>query len=177
MPGFVQVVITGDFAKTEAQLDALRHRLSDLTDLNEEIGAYLVSSTRNRIYSTKKAPDGTPWAADSELTVALKGNGSVLYDTGELASSLRVSDADRGGVTVVADAPYAGYVQNGRSKTRGWIGTNKITARRPFEIKSDQPVPARPFMGISAENKRRIAKMVKDHIAQSTVDDDWGFGG
>ena len=165
MAAFLELAITADFAKTQKQLEQMANQVSHLTEFNREVGAYLVNVARNRIYTTKKDPDGKPWAKLSELTRALKGNGSILFQTGELASEIRVTDADDSGVIVEALAKnsrgeaYAGYVQMGRSKTRG-------------RFKSDNPVPARAFLGISDTNRHKIAQMLRKHIRENLSNSD-----
>lgn len=152
MAAFFQFAIAADFAKTQEQVGLLKRRVENLEGLHAEIGQYLVNAIRNRLYSTKTAPDGTRWADNSEVTKRLKGGSSVLYQSGELISSIRAT-ADSRGAAVVANAPYASVHQNGYSPTKGMIPGKEI--------------PARPFMGISAANRTRIARMVNAHITNN----------
>lgn len=168
MPAILTIAATGSFTKTQGQLADLAERVDNLSDFNEEVGAYLVNAARNRIYSTKTAPDGTRWPENTALTKTLKGSGSTLIQSGELASSIRVTDADQGGVTVKADKPYAAPVQEGQRRMKG---------RYRSKTKAEPQVPGRAFMGISDTNRKRIAKMLRAHIAENLRDDDLGFGG
>ncbi|WP_370201653.1 phage virion morphogenesis protein [Bradyrhizobium elkanii] len=54
---------------------------------------------------------------------------------------------------VVSDAKYSSYVQDGVKNSRG-----------KYKKKTTPHSPARPFMGFSAENARRISKMIRDHL-------------
>jgi len=54
-----------------------------------EVGEMLVAST-HRGFQEEKAPDGTPWAPNSPVTIARKGHGRVLFHTGRLIGSIQV---------------------------------------------------------------------------------------
>jgi phage virion morphogenesis protein len=134
--------------------DLLKH-LSNLSPVWEEAAEYMKRSTINRILRSKRSPSGERWAALSELTIALKGHVRQLFETGELAQSVKVSDVSDGGFIVSATADHASYMQDGVKKIRG-----KYRSNRP-----SPQVPPRPFMGFSDENKKRIAKMLRDYLA------------
>ena len=44
------------------------HALGDMTEVMQDIGEYLVESTKRR-FESGAAPDGTPWAAKSPTTI------------------------------------------------------------------------------------------------------------
>lgn len=153
MAGLISYSTSADFTSSKKSLSDLIKRTSDLSEFNQDVGQYLVNAIRNRFYTTKTGPNGVRWSPNSELTRQTK-SGSLLVETGELASSVRaVSDAH--GVLVGTDSPYAEVTQKGRSHTRG-------------RYRSDEPVPARPFMGINEVNRKRIARMLRAHITANT---------
>jgi phage gpG-like protein len=107
---------------------------------------------------SKTDPDGERWAALREVTIKLKGGSeSILFQSGELAKGIQVEDVTHDGFVLSSTAlnkegeSYSAYLQDGVRRTRGMIKGKKI--------------PPRPFMGFSDENKRRIAKMVRDYLA------------
>lgn len=142
------------FRELASRFERAIHRTDDFSDYMDEASAYLVRSIKNRIYRTKKGPDGTPWAANKESTIKRKGHGNILVNSRTLANSIYVSRKGKQSFTITADARnaddenYAIYVQN---PTRNKRAHNRIT-------------PGRPFMGISKTNVERLTKMLHDFI-------------
>ncbi|TXM68196.1 phage virion morphogenesis protein [Methylobacterium sp. WL120] len=143
-----------DLRRLSKRLEGLISKAKNLSPFFDDSAAYMVNVVQNRIYRTKRGPDGQKWPKLSQTTIDIKGSSGILYQTGELGRSVHVDSQDRSGFIIVADAPYAGYMQNGVKKTGGFI-KNKV-------------VPARPFMGISERNIKVISKMLKDHMAGKT---------
>lgn len=162
MPGLVIQVDTRGIEKACKRLSDLHERVSDLSEPMEEIGQYLVRSVKNRIKTSKTSPDGTPWARNSDLTIELKGRNSPNYDTGRMAAGVHVADSDRDSVSVAVDASQAAALNNGFTN-RGKYGHGK-------------PVPARPFMGISTANKKRMSKIITDYIVNGHIEEEETFG-
>jgi phage virion morphogenesis protein len=137
-------------------LSRLNHILEHSEHLQpaiQEAAEYMVRSTRNRITGKKSdrhAPDGEPWAPLSEMTIEKKGHNQILYQSGELLDSIHIENVTNDGFTVIADSPHASYMQSGVKRTNGWVKGKKI--------------PARPFIGFSEANIRRIAKILRDYI-------------
>ena len=135
----------------------LIERASDLEEFNQEAAEYMVRSTQHRILRSKKEADGKPFAALRELTIELKGHDKPLFETGELARSVHVEEADNDGFTVRAEAfndsgdDYAFFVQHGRRQTKG-------------RFRSGRRVPSRKFMGFSEANINAISKMLRDYV-------------
>lgn len=143
-------------------LNGIIYRLRNKQDLMTEIGQYMVRSTKLRIDKTKKGPDGEAWADLSELTERLKARdgvhpGDILFHWGTLANSIYVLWSSNSGVNITADTRragaktnYAPYMQGGVARTGGRF--------------KNRSVPARPFMGISEQNKKMITKMVNKYV-------------
>jgi len=131
-------------------LDQMIDDLENIDPLLEEIGQYMVNSTRHRILRSKRAPDGTRWAPNAESTIERKGHGSVLFETGALAQGIHVSELDGDSVTIAAsdDTPYAEYMQDGF-----------------YNKRTKTSVPARPFFGpLTDANKKAIATRVNRYL-------------
>jgi phage virion morphogenesis protein len=155
MPSLSVRLDADDLARLNRRLSKLLHDTLDLEPVWREAAEYMKQSTQNRILRTKTAPDGERWAALSDVTIELKGHDSQLFESGEMAGSVDVLDVSNDGFMITTDAPYASYMHKGVKRVKG-----------AFRSKRPAPqIPARPFMGFSDENVRRISKMVRDYLA------------
>lgn len=137
-------------------LNKLSGRLGSMRPYLLDVGEGLTERTKQR-FSTAKAPDGTPWAANSAVTLAryIQSRGGISKKTGKLNAKGRAMekskkplqgqsgqlaqqifyDADEDSVTESSSMIYAAIMQHGGKK-------------------SDFPhlwgdIPARPFMPIT----------------------------
>ncbi|HFE31939.1 MAG TPA: phage virion morphogenesis protein [Gammaproteobacteria bacterium] len=143
----------------------------DASSMLTDIGETLVSSTTQR-FVDGKGPDGSPWEPLAESTrLARVGGGkkSRKKDGSFRAGALRVLDnmkvlVDRGHlrdsityqvgtdeVAVGSNKAYAAIHQFGGQAGRGQAVT----------------IPARPFLGISADDEREINLIAQHHIANA----------
>lgn len=136
----------------KSRLSQLARRIDNPEELMSEIGDYMVRSTQNRILRQKVDPDGNAWAPLAESTVARKGHSSILFETGDLARSIKVDRHGKTFTVITSDVEYADYMQEGFTH---W--------------KSGKRVPARPFMGVSDANNRRIVRMIRNYIEHGSV--------
>lgn len=143
----MRLLIRADFAPLANRLGNLAATLDgDLSEVMGGIGGILESSTRRRFAETKTDPDGRPWEDLSDRTKAAKTNrsgrvrGSILVDTGLLLRSI-THEAARDSVIVGSGMLYARYHQEGTAK-----------------------MPARPFLGLSAQDYRDIDELLSDWI-------------
>lgn len=117
-------------------------------ELLEGLARMIQEQTRHRIRSEKTAPDGARWLPN-------KGGTSTLYRSGALARSIDYAVA--GDTAIIGSGLiYAGVHQNGATivpkKAKRLVfrlGNRTIFAKK---VKID----ARPFLGLSAENRTRI---------------------
>jgi phage virion morphogenesis protein len=137
------------------RLDEIADRFDHVEAIMDDIAEYMVRSVRNRILRSKRDPKGERWKSLSKVTKELKGHERILFDTGELSRSIEVTSADGDGFTVSATADHASYMQLGVARTGGMIKGKEI--------------PARPFMGFSDANRRRIGRMLRDYIQDGTT--------
>jgi phage gpG-like protein len=109
------------------------------------MGQILVDDAKKRIESTKRDPDGSPWAPWSIATeMGRMHDGTystgLLWRTGDLLSSI---DYSVSGDNVFVGSPlnYAGFVQDGTGN-----------------------MPAREFLGMSDEAHTQIMKATEQFL-------------
>jgi phage virion morphogenesis protein len=145
-------------------LDRLSELLDDLTPVMQEIGEYLVESTKQR-FQEGKAPDGTPWAPKSPATLAryeAMGARSAmarpLLGPNAILSRNIFHQAGPSGVEVGSPTIYSAVMHFGAGK--GAFGSTSRGAAIPWG-----PIPARPFLGLSDEDETAIVGITEDWIA------------
>lgn len=161
MPSVRLKVSPTGMERIRQHIDTLIERSVNTQPLMEEIGQYLVNSVRHRIYSSKTDPSGQKWPELKPSTREIRKRrgfleNSILLQSGELANSVQVTQVSDRDVTVAATVKYASYMQRGVKQTGGVI--------------KGKTVPPRPFMGISTENTRRIARMVTTYLERGEVE-------
>ena len=131
----------------------------DAASLMEEIAALGESQTRRRITDEKTAPDGTPWAPNREGTPILHQSGQHLLASvaftadGEEATwgaAWEFAHIHQDGATILPKNAKALIFESGGKK---W-GAKRVT------------IPARPFIGLSADNREEIEDLVSDHFGR-----------
>lgn len=147
------VVDLRDLDVTVAAMARLAH--IDPSDLMTAVGAIGESQTRRRITDEKTAPDGTSWQPNRAGT-------SILLQTGEhlLGSVAFVSSGSE--VEWGASWEYAHVHQDGMvikpkaaKALHFTVGGKEITAKQVT-------IPARPFVGLSDDNREEISDIVSD---------------
>ena len=116
----------------------------DTGTLMPRLGEYLQRSTQER-FRTQAGPDGTPWAALRPRTLARKkrNRDKVLTERGFLRKMIFWQVTAPGRVEVFSDRVYGATHQFGRDK-----------------------IPARPFLGVSAEDEAEMRSIVADWAAE-----------
>ncbi|WP_242095490.1 phage virion morphogenesis protein [Sphingomonas sp. CROZ-RG-20F-R02-07] len=144
------------------QLDRARAVLDDLTPINEDIGEYMVKATRDRFVSST-APDGSRWRKKSPTTIAAylaRGDGNrpnpLIGPSGRLGKEIAKLVA-RDAVEIGSALEYSGVMQDGAAK--GAFGSTKTGRPVPWG-----DIPARVWLGISAEDERNILDIVDEHL-------------
>lgn len=119
-----------------------------------EIGSALEASTRERIESTKRAPDGTPWLPISEAWIEHKrGKGyaeGILTMRGDLLNSVAFEAAPNYVDVIAGPTDYAAIHQYGGQAGRGHA----------------TEIPARPYMGVSEEDADEIREATEAWLAR-----------
>lgn len=133
------VTVDADFQPIRDYLAQVEALGTNATDLFDEIGAALVSSTQAR-FSTSTAPDGSGWKP-------VKRGGKPLVDQGILKGSM-THQAHPDSVEVGTNLVYAAIHQFG-----GKAGRNHGVT-----------IDARPYLGISPEDETEVVAILRDYI-------------
>jgi len=156
--------------KADAARAAIREAkalLADMTPIFQDVQEYMVEVTRKR-FSTGTAPDGSAWAKKSEATIArykALGYGALrrpLIGPGRRLSREISGVSTREGAVIGSSLIYSRVMQEGAE--RGAFGTNSRGRPIPWGR-----IPARVWLGISAQDEREIVAIAEEHI-QSKLD-------
>lgn len=158
----ITVRLEGDAAGLLRQMEGLRDL--DKAGLSETMAQIVRTSTVKR-FERQRGPDDKPWQPSQR---ARAENGVTLTDTTHLRTGIRAkSSAD--GWAVGTNVEYAATHQYGapgrtiRAKTSHglrfrvggrWITKQAVTVN----------IPARPFLGLSADDQDEIAATLRDYL-------------
>lgn len=132
----------------------------DPSDLMASISRVGLRQTRRRVKEEKTAPDGTPWAPirdddhpileESGLHILGRLGATSSADEAEWGCSWEFAHVHQFGAMITAkNARYLTFRAGGR-----WARAKSVT------------IPARPFVGLSDENRREIDDLVTDHFGR-----------
>lgn len=130
-------------------------RLNDdeLAELIYQVGGMVEDQTKLRIADEKRAPDGQPWAPWSEAYDNSRNHAkhSLLVGEGNLRDSIQNYTTGLEAV-VGSNLIYAAVHQNGTDPSRRKAGVPDGAV--------GAGIPARPYLGLSAENRNAIEELV-----------------
>lgn len=156
-----EVVITRD--EITGALMRISAHLSDLTPVMQEIGEILVDSTKQR-FPQGVAPDGSRWAPKSPTTLAKYGARTSnridvrpLFGPSGALSSQIFYEAAPDSVSWGSPMVYAATQHFGAAK--GAFGRTSRNGPIPWGN-----IPARPFLGVSAEDEANILGAISDAL-------------
>jgi phage virion morphogenesis protein len=145
-----RITIEIDDAELRAQLSRLTGGLQDLSPVMREIGEVLTASTKAR-FGSQTDPEGRRWEDNSPVTLARKSSPYILTEHGYLGGTIRPQLEDAGqSVAVGTDRVYGAMQQFGGTKAQ-WP-----------HLWGD--IPARPFLGISDEDRTNILEILRDYL-------------
>lgn len=147
------VVDSSDFGDVFRKLRPLTE--FDEVELMSTIGALGESQTRRRIEEEKTGPDGQAWAPNTQGTPILVETGQhLLYSIAWTASA---NEAEWGSTWEYAHVHQAGMtIKPKNAKALQFqIGGQFVTAK-------SVTIPARPFVGLSDDNRQEIMDVVTD---------------
>ena len=129
-------------------LARLRRALSgdDMAEVFDEIGSSIANSVLDR-FERQHGPDGAPWTPSLR---AQTENGQTLTDSAHLRQSITWA-VTGDGVEIGTNKVYAAIHQFGGQAGRGQSVT----------------LPARPFLGLSDDDRDEIAAIIEDYIAEA----------
>ena len=152
-----------------AALGRVTEVLSDATGMMNEIGDYLVEKTENR-FKSQSAPDGTAWAPRSDVTLKSYQRrklsyGGILHLSGQLGQSI-FHEHNATSVRIGSPEEYAGVQQFGAAQGAfgAFMGKDK-NGRDHFHHLPWGNIPARPFIGLSDEEREGILDIVTETLA------------
>ncbi len=146
------VIDSGQVGKA---LEELGRRLGDFTTPLNDIGEYLHQSTDER-FRRKVAPDGSPWAPLSPVTLARKKGTGILREKGTLQDTLRkqISSTE---LAFGTDRLYGAVQQLGQKK--GASGKTSKGRSIPWG-----DIPAREYLGLSADDEAEVLLIIRDYL-------------
>lgn len=133
---------------------------TNLAPIFKDIGQAMANSTRAR-WRKEIAPDGTAWKGLSPVTLKRKRGTKILQDLGMrggMLGSINVQLEGGRAVSVNVVKRYAATHQFGRGQMTTIKGRRNMPA-----------IPARPFLGVSDDDKRKIVDIITDHIRTATI--------
>lgn len=141
-------------------LRRMRGVVEDMRPVHADIGAELESSTVKR-FVTNVAPDGTPWKASLR---AEKTGTPTLVMTSNLRDSIHYV-ADAAGVSVGSALIYAKIHQTGGViEAKGGALSFTLYGGAFVTVRSVK-IPARPYLGLSANDNRVLPEIIGEHLA------------
>ena len=164
----INVQIQG-LKKLQKKLKATENIMRSMKPYWQLVGQYVQRKTIKERFDKEQAPDGQKWKPLSEMTKKMRakrhktGNMKILKDNGELRRSITY-EAGNNYVKVGSVLKYARVHQFGctihvSKKQRAYLHY------RGFHIKkSIITIPARPFLGITQQEREHIKSMFHSYI-------------
>jgi phage virion morphogenesis protein len=146
------ITVEIDSSRIQAELNRLLQRSGNLSPVLRAIGEKLTESTKKR-FETYTGPDGVMWEANSDVTYERKADrsGIPLTDHGTLGSKTITYDLEGTDALLIGStSEYAAMMQLGGTKDEfPHLWGN---------------IPARPFLGISAEDGDNILDALSKYL-------------
>lgn len=171
--------VTFDSAPVLARLEEIARQVDNMRPAYAAIGEALAESTKQR-FSNSTGPDGKRWAPNAPAT--------VLAKLGEISGAYTKKGrlSKKGAAAVMSQRPLvdSGILQDTitwqADSTGVEIGTNRFSNDDPegggwtggaavhqFGSKNGK-IPARPFLGLSADDERTVLDILSEHLRQAT---------
>lgn len=160
------------------RLQAILDRLEDPGPLLRAVGERLVLSTSDN-FRQQRAPDGTAWVPLSPATIRARTRRgkvpiAILRQDGRLAGSIS-HEVEGPVLRVGSPIVYAAIHQLGgtirKEASSRWMAGRRFARRDKNPEGSEKAIaahtitiPARPFLGVSAEDEVAISEQAVDHL-------------
>ncbi|WP_439640078.1 phage virion morphogenesis protein [Nevskia sp.] len=158
-------------AAAEAMLAEYQRLIASPRPLLKDIGEYLLESTDQR-FDRREAPDGTPWAAVSPEYANYKSRGHDRQRSASTGRLLKQKPGSRatqrsGGNQNPED--ILELTRDLRRLIRYQVNGSELLVGTDREYGATHQfgrggIPARPFLGVSAEDEREIASIVRKYL-------------
>jgi phage gpG-like protein len=182
------IAITVDDAQITAALNRLAERAGNLKPAWHDIGEHLTETTKRR-FATSTAPNGAPWAPNrpSTLLAYLGSRSGVWNHKGQRVGNkkgyfrqdgrlgAKGAEAMMGKKPLIGESKSLSTTINYRVIDNGVeIGSPMIYAavqqfgarRHQFGKAPWGDIPARPFLGLSADDTQAVISIVSAYLAQ-----------
>jgi phage gpG-like protein len=146
------VVDTSDFGDVFRKLRPLTE--FDEVELMSTIGRLGERQTARRIEEEKTSPDGAAWKPNLKGTSILVDKGNLLYS---IMSTASAAEAEWG-----SNWQFAHVHQSGMTITPKDKKALQFKFGNQFVTTKSVTIPARPFVGLSEDNRQEIIKLVTD---------------
>lgn len=159
----IGVAIEIDASGIDGALKVLQPLLEfDGAELMSIVGALGESQTRRRIAEEKTTPDGSAWPPN------LKGT-SILVETGQhllysIAHRSDESSAEWGSGWEHAHVHQDGMTIKPRNARLLAVPASAFGAGAGIRFAKEVTIPARPFVGLSSDNRDEIVDVVTDYF-------------
>lgn len=114
-----------------------------MTRIASAVGTLVERQSKDRIVDEKAAPDGTPWAPWSDRYAATRN-----------------TDNRRANSLLIDGENLLGSIQDYTTGTTARVGSR--TPYSAIQQFGGRGIPARPYLGLSAANRREIEELVID---------------
>ena len=153
--------------EAEHLLDRLSALGEDMSELMEALGGAMADATVER-FELEVSPGGSPWLPSRRVQTF---GGQTLNDHGHLKLSFTTPEAWHAGPKAVewgTNIEYAAIHQFGGTISAKDGGLLFFTgADGQLRSVPSVTIPARPFLGFSADDERRAVEIVADFIEQA----------
>lgn len=168
---FIDIRERIDDRDIQRELRRLEQKAGNLHPCLKNIGQYLVESTKER-FTEEKDPAGKKWADLKASTLARKKHTKILTESGHLGDSIR-SQVSNNSLKVGTDKVYAATHQFGRDlmpehkRAVTTVYGKKLRFPVWAQVRSYDPkIPARPFLGLSADDRTEVMEITRDFISR-----------
>lgn len=173
---FIDIRSRIDDRDIQRELRRLDRKAGNLHPCLKNIGEYLVESTQGR-FTKEVDPEGKKWAALKESTKNRKKNPKILTESSGLRDSI-VYAVRNNGLKVGTNKVYAAPHQFGLDKDLHVPAHKRLVTtvfKKPLkfpvwaEVRAhtfNPKLPARPFLGLSADDRQEIIEITRDFISR-----------
>lgn len=169
-----RIEVTFDAARLTGALNRLRFALARPEEVTEPIGLRLRDNWQDR-FRTEAGPDGTPWAPLHPVYAEIKRGPGILrgpnWSRSGLNNSLNSLAYTASGWTVEigSNKIYAAIHQFGGTikPVRAKVLTLRTAGGAIWGAAKQVTIPARPYLGLSAEDARDVLEVVEDWQARA----------
>lgn len=162
--------------EVSAALKRVSDALSDLTPMMQDIGEYMVKSTKDN-FAEAESPDGKKWAPRKQSTMDAyarrkdtPGPTPLIGPTKSLSGTISY-EASGDSVEWGSNMIYAAVQQFGAEAGEfgARMGVNK-KGRRFFMPIPWGNIPARPFLGLGPDDEKAIGAIIAEHLGEASGD-------